>query len=134
MAREVLKDPLDSEALIRYIYATAMKSVPPSDSAQAMQRVRVGLTGLTVVMLVIGAASTIFSSASNDPPISVTGANQSIVANPTDGNTVLVEKSKEEPLAELGVAPSTGSTETVNAAEIAKREEARRQAEAAGKR
>ena len=99
-----------------------------------MQRVRVGMTGLAMVLVVIGLASAIFSSASRDEPVSAIGAsNQTVVANMTDGN-VVVEKSKEEPLAELGVAPSTGTTETVNAAEIARREEARRQAEAAGKK
>ena len=86
-----------------------------------------------MVLVVIGLASAIFSSASRDEPVSAIGAsNQTVVANMTDGNFV-VEKSKEEPLAELGVAPSAGTTETVNA-EIAKREEARRQAEAAGKK
>ena len=134
MARAALRVCLDSEALIRYIYATAIKSVPPKDSAQAMQRVRVGMTGLAMVLVVIGLAGVIFSSATNDPPISAIGAsNLSVVANMTDGN-LMAEKINEEPLAELGVAPSTGSTETVNAAEIAKREEARRQAEAAAKK
>jgi hypothetical protein len=99
-----------------------------------MQRVRVGMTGLAVVLVVIGLASAIFSSATNEPPVSAVGAsNLTVVANMTDGNA-MAEKINEEPLAELGVAPSTAATETVNAAEIAKREEARRQAEAAGKK
>ena len=119
MARAGLSVSLDSNALIRYIYATAMKSVPPTDSAQAMQRVRVGLTGLAMVLVVIGLASAIFSSATNEPPVSAIGAsNQAVVANMTDGNQV-VEKAKEEPLAELGVAPSTGTTDAANAADAA---------------
>ena len=98
-----------------------------------MHRVRVGMTGLVMVMVVIGLAGAIFSSASRDEPVSAIGAsNQTVVANMTDGNFV-VEKSKEEPLAELGVAPSTGTVEAVNAAELARREEAKRQAEAVKK-
>jgi hypothetical protein len=99
-----------------------------------MQRVRVGMTGLAMVVVVIGLAIAIFSSASREEPVAAIGAsNATVVANMTDANSA-AEKSKEEPLAELGVAPSTGTVETVNAAEIAKREEARRQAEAAAKK
>jgi hypothetical protein len=107
-----------------------MKPMSQHDSAQAMQRVRVGLTGLAMVLVLIGLASAIFTAANRDAPVSAIGAsNSSVVANITDGSgNVVVEKSKDEPLAELGVAPSTGSTEAVNAAEIAKREEARRAA------
>ena len=108
-----------------------MTTVLPTDSAQAMQRVRVGMTGLATVMIVIGLASVIFSSANREEPVSAIGSsNLSLVANMTDGNTVA---DKAGPVAELGVAPGTGTTEAVNAAEIAKREEARRQAEAAKK-
>jgi hypothetical protein len=88
------------------------------------------MTGLAVVMIVIGLGSVMFSSASRDEPVSaIGGSNQSVVANMTDGNLV-----QDRPVAELGVAPSTGTTETVNAAEIAKREAARRAAAAAGKK
>ncbi len=98
-----------------------------------MQRVRVGMTGLAMVLVLIGLASAIFTSANRDASVSAIGAsNSSVVANITDGaGNLVVEKGKDEPLAELGVAPSTGATEDVNAAEIARREEARR---AAGKR
>jgi hypothetical protein len=111
-----------------------MKSVPPTDSAQALQRVRVGMTGLAMVLVVIGLASVIFSSANRDEPVSAIGAsNLAVVANMTDSN-VVVEQAKDAPVADLGVAPTTGTTEAVNAAEIARREEeARRQAEAARK-
>lgn len=97
-----------------------------------MQRVRVGLTGLAMVLVLIGLASAIFTAANRDAPVSAIGAsNLTVVANLTDGGSnVVVEKPKDEPLAELGVAPSTGTTEAVNAAEIAKREEARRAAAA----
>jgi len=79
-----------------------------------MQRVRVGMTGLAMVLVLIGLASAIFSSANRDEPVSAIGApNASVVANITGepGNTA-TEKGKDEPLAELGVAPSTSSTDT----------------------
>jgi hypothetical protein len=105
-----------------------MKPVSPEDTAQAMQRIRVGMTGLAMVLVLIGFASAIFTSANRDGPVTAIGAsNASIVANMADGNEVM-ETVQEDPLAKLGVAPSTGSTETVNAAEIAKRRR-----EAAGK-
>lgn len=89
-----------------------------------MQRVRVGMTGLAMVLVLIGLASAIFTSANRDQPVSAIGAsNASVVANMIDGNS-LVGKDKDEPLAELGVAPSTSSTEAVNAEEIAKRQRA----------
>lgn len=88
-----------------------------------MQRVRVGMTGLAMVLVLIGLGSALFTAANRDEPISAIGAsNADVVANMTEGGNVTIVTSKEEPLAELGVAPSTSSTETVNAAEIAKRQ------------
>jgi hypothetical protein len=88
-----------------------------------MQRVRVGLTGLAMVLVLIGLASAIFTSANRDLPVSAIGAsNADVVANMADGNMV-VSKGKDEPLAELGVAPSTTSTEAVNAEELKKQRE-----------
>jgi hypothetical protein len=90
-----------------------MKSGPHQDSAQAMQRVRVGMTGLAVVLVLIGLASAIFSSANRDAPVSAVGApNASIVANMIDPATNTVAEKRDEPLAELGVAPITSSTDS----------------------
>ena len=78
-----------------------------------MQRVRVGMTGLAIVLVLIGLASAIFSSANREAPVTAVGApNASVVANMTDEdvNTAAV-KGKDEPLAELGVAPSAASTD-----------------------
>jgi hypothetical protein len=105
-----------------------MISGSQQNSAQVMQRVRVGLTGLAIVLVLIGLASAIFSSANRDAPVAAIGApNASVVANMTDGggNTV-ADKGKDEPLAEMGVTPSTASTEAVDAAAIARAEAARR--------
>jgi hypothetical protein len=70
------------------------------------------MTGLAMVLVLIGLASAIFSSANRDEPVSAIGApNASVVANMTleGGNTA--SETKDEPLAELGVAPSTSSTD-----------------------
>ncbi|TGX55579.1 hypothetical protein E5A73_00100 [Sphingomonas gei] len=86
------------------------------DSQQAMQRVRVGMTGLAMVLVLIGLASAIFSSANRDDPVEAIGApNAMVVANMTGepGNTSTA-KGKDEPLAELGVAPSTSSTDAAS--------------------
>jgi hypothetical protein len=79
-----------------------------------MQRVRVGMTGLAIVLVLIGLASAIFSSANREAPVTAVGApNASVVANMTDQDVnSIVAKDKDEPLAELGVAPSAASTDT----------------------
>jgi cobalamin synthase len=95
-----------------------MKSPSHSDSAQVMQRVRVGMTGLVTVMIVIGLAMAIFSSATDEAPVSAIGApNSTVVANMTDGNTVVQKIEDKAP--DLGVAPSTGTAEPVNSAAAA---------------
>lgn len=93
-----------------------------------MQRVRVGMTGLALVLVMIGLASVIFTAADRGEQVSVVGgSNASVVANMTDPGNVVAEKGSDEPLAAVGGAPSTASTET-NAAEAARRLEAQRQA------
>ena len=75
-----------------------------------MQRVRVGMTGLAIVLVLIGLASAIFSSASREEPVTAVGAsNALVVANISDG--ISNTSGKDEPLAELGVAPSAASTD-----------------------
>lgn len=87
------------------------------------------MTGLAIVLVLIGLASAIFSSANRDAPVAAIGApNASVVANISEGSggNAVAEKGKDEPLAEMGVTPSTGSTEAVDAAAIARKEAARR--------
>ncbi|RYY26865.1 MAG: hypothetical protein EOP62_08890 [Sphingomonadales bacterium] len=94
-----------------------------------MQRVRVGMTGLLIVLVLIGLASAIFSSANRDVPVAAIGApNASVVADMTVGGAgnTSVAKGKDEPLAEMGVTPSTTSTEAAGAAKVA-REQAQQQ-------
>jgi hypothetical protein len=75
------------------------------DSTQVTQRVRVGVTGLAMVVVLIGVASAIFTSVNRERPVSAVGAsNVSIVADMTDSNAA--QPKSNEPLAEIGVAPS----------------------------
>lgn len=84
-----------------------MKTVAPS-SHQTMQRVKVGMIGLAAVVLLIGLASAIFSTAKRERPIAVAGApTAETVANLTIINAAAPIDPANEPLAELGVAPST---------------------------
>ena len=78
----------------------------PRDTGQAMHRVRVGMTGLATVLVLIGLASAVFNSASDDPAGNLTA--QQAMTNAALGN------STNEPLAELGVAP-TVTTNQANA-------------------
>lgn len=70
-------------------------------SIQTVQRVKVGMIGLAAVILLIGLASAVFSAASRERDGAAGVVNVAAVgvdANSTD--------SANEPLAELGVAPS----------------------------
>ncbi|MCW4463090.1 hypothetical protein OK349_15355 [Sphingomonas sp. BT-65] len=87
-----------------------MKSLP-TDPKQSMQRVRVGLTGLASVLLLIGIASAIFSSANKERPVRADGASKpEVVANMTDGVLGNDMATKDEPIAELGIAPRTAES------------------------
>jgi hypothetical protein len=71
-----------------------------------MHRVRVGMTGLASVLVLIGLASAVFSSASSDPGVKAVGSSKpEVVANLTD-DAVAGNEIANEPLAQLGVAPT----------------------------
>lgn len=93
---------------MRYIYITDMKIIA-QDPAQTSQRVRVGMIGLAAVLLLIGLAAAIFSTASKERPFIVAGgAHPDVVANMAAGNNALpVVAPTNEPLVELGITPST---------------------------
>ncbi len=77
---------------------------PPQERSQIMQRVRVGMTGLALVVVLMLVASALFRLAHDEAPVSVVGApNADAVAGITGGNTVAPP---DEPLAELGIAPA----------------------------
>jgi hypothetical protein len=88
------------------------------DPSQTSQRVRVGMIGLAAVLLLIGLAAAIFSTASKERPFSVIGgARPETVANMAAGNSALPDsRSTSEPLAQLGVAPSTAAEENAASA------------------
>ena len=77
-----------------------------SDTAQAMQRIKVGVTGLAAVLLLILLASAVLSWASKEKPVAVAGsAKPDVVANMTQANaSTPAHAPAKEPLAELGVA------------------------------
>lgn len=86
-----------------------------TDPKQSMLRVRVGLTGLATVLLLISVAYAIFSSANKEDPVLAEGGSKpEVVANMTDGliaNDAVLEK--DEPIAELGIAPRTAETPAI---------------------
>ncbi len=78
--------------------------VPKTDQSQILQRLRVGATGLVLVVLLIVMASALFRSAIDETPIGEDAALANDVANgavPTAAPT----PSADEPLAELGISP-----------------------------
>ncbi|RZM11758.1 MAG: hypothetical protein EOP68_02930 [Sphingomonas sp.] len=83
-----------------------------TDSSQSLQRVKVGLIGLAAVVLLIALASAILGSATRD--VAPVGSAQSnLVAEMAAGNE---SAPAGEPLAEIGVAPSTTNAQDVAAA------------------
>lgn len=76
------------------------------------------MIGLAAVLLLIGLAAAIFSTASKERPFSVIGgAHPDVVANMAAGNNAVpAGAATNEPLAELGVAPSA-TTDQANSAQ-----------------
>jgi hypothetical protein len=78
---------------------------PRPNPSQSVQRVKVGVIGLGAVMLLIALASIIIGSAIRERPVAVIGAPKAeVIANLAIDNGMAITT---EPLAELGVAPST---------------------------
>lgn len=71
----------------------------------AMQRVRVGISGLAAVFLLTLLAASVFSFLGTDDPHATRLANGVVVANAVTNG----QDAPKEPLAELGIAPG-GST------------------------
>ncbi|WP_375398046.1 hypothetical protein [uncultured Sphingomonas sp.] len=88
------------------------------DGKQTVQRVKVGVIGLASVLLLIGVAAVIFSAVDRERPVVAIGApKEDVVANLTMTNSATSENvATSEPLAELGVAPSTQATPAASAA------------------
>ncbi|WP_010542852.1 hypothetical protein [Sphingomonas elodea] len=89
-----------------------------------MQRIRVGMTGLAAVILLMALSFMIFSSANREAPVSAAGAsNAAVVANLTGVDNAAADRTRDEPLAELGVAPGADDA-AAKAREQAQREDA----------
>jgi len=87
---------------------SAMKN-PVRETAQTIQRVRVGLIGLATILLIIGLSATIFSVVNHESPVAAIGSPKAdVVANLAITNTTNPHEAgaTTEPLAELGVAPN----------------------------
>ena len=79
-------------------------------TAHTAQRIKVGMTGLAMVLLLLGLATAIFSTANKDKPVDVAGGPKAdVVANISITNDNAPASGSGEPLAELGVAPSAPS-------------------------
>lgn len=78
------------------------------DQGQTSQRVKVGMIGLAAVLLLIGLAAAVFSTASRERPVAAAGGVRSdVVANLVSGNQSAPGASAtNEPLADLGLTPS----------------------------
>jgi hypothetical protein len=77
---------------------------PGEERRERMQRVRIGLTGLAVVLLIVVVATMLFAR----------------MEEPVANNSVAAVKSENEPLADLGVAPGAASNNTAQAPAPAK--------------
>ncbi|MBR0551121.1 hypothetical protein [Stakelama marina] len=108
-----------------------MSETTPSEARQTMQRVRVGMTGLALILVLIGLGSAIFTSANDEGAVEAVGAsNEQVVANmaaPPNATDTAETTAPDEPLAELGVAPSVTAVEPANAAKIASQISAEKQ-------
>ena len=82
-----------------------MKTV--REPSQTTQRVKVGMVGLAAVVLLIALASAIIGTATRERPMGAAGsARADVVANIAIINAAEAA-STGEPLAELGITPST---------------------------
>ncbi len=75
-----------------------------NETGERMQRIRVGLTGLAVVILIIALAAAVFRRV--DDQAGASSPNNSVKVLPP---------SIDEPLAELGVAPGAAEEDAPNA-------------------
>lgn len=89
--------------------------LPRSDQSQLLQRLRVGATGLVLVVLLIVFASALFRSAIDEAPIGEDVATIEESANVALAN--LTASNPDEPLAELGIAPGAVPGNNVTAPE-----------------
>lgn len=84
-----------------------------NDRQERLQRVRIGVTGLAAVFLVVLSAGVIINSASDEIPVQEEANVEAPMGLPDIvGNDLAQEPLPQEPLAELGIAPSTATNES----------------------
>lgn len=71
-------------------------------------RVRIGTTGLAVIIVIVLLVATFSGTASNEPELTPEAMAEQEAA---EGGVAAVEEEPQEPLAEMGVAPGTGPVE-----------------------
>lgn len=85
-----------------------------STNHQVMQRVKVGLVGLAAVILLIGLASAVFSAANRERAADAAAAAKAEVATSPVVANAAIAADANEPLAELGVAPTAAEANTAS--------------------
>ncbi|WP_235513541.1 MULTISPECIES: hypothetical protein [unclassified Sphingomonas] len=90
---------------------------PRSDQSQLLQRLRVGATGLVLVVLLIVLASALFRSAIDEAPIGEDVATVEEQANLAVAN-LTPTGNPDEPLAELGISPGAAPGGNIATPEI----------------
>lgn len=90
---------------------------PRSDQSQLLQRLRVGATGLVLVVLLIVLASALFRSAIDETPIGEDVATVEEQANASVAN-LTPTGNPDEPLAELGISPGSTPSGNVTVPEV----------------
>lgn len=81
--------------------------LPETEKRERLQRVRIGATGLAAVILVIMGAGALTKFASDETPVDKTPGVETPGGLPDLMGNNFNEAKPQEPLAELGVAPST---------------------------
>ena len=85
-------------------------SPPQARAAQVLQRVKVAVTGLAVVLLLFVVASVLVRSVRHERAVAMLGGSRADLA--VNGTQANVTDSASEPLAEIGVAPSGAGNDT----------------------
>ena len=90
---------------------------PRSDQSQLLQRLRVGATGLVLVVLLIVLASALFRSAIDEPPIG-----EDVPAVDEQANVAVANLTPtgnpDEPLAELSISPGAAPSNSTGLPEV----------------
>ena len=91
-----------------------MKMIVP-DPGHASHRAKVGMIGLAAVLLLIGLAAAVFATATKERPVLLAAnARTQMMQRTADNAAMPSDKATNEPLAELGVAPSSPTADNAS--------------------